>query len=145
MKKILIIIILFFTTSSNVYSLDEFNKTYYPPDPLTEYKYKEDGNWTTWNKILLGTAIGGSIGDVASTMNKLNEGCVEANPIYGEDPSLAFMIAMKLALYGLAYYIIETNEETTIQEKQKSRNWAYGSISVIGIGATVWNQSTNCK
>lgn len=134
--------------SANQTFTEEFNnKEFTPVDPMTSYS-STDGKatWTTWNKVLFTSAIGGQAADVISTEAALGGNCVEGNPLFGEDPNVAVMVAVKAALIGATYWYTEYYMSAHPDEVvQKTRNWAYGTLAVFGTGAAVWNSSLDCN
>jgi hypothetical protein len=99
--------------------------------------------WSTANKIALGAAVGGSVLDVHSTNSALNRGCVEANPLLGENPSVGSLILLKAVGIGLIYVISEYLVKP--KDRQLVRNVGYGAIGLVGVGAAVHNYSINCE
>jgi len=123
--------------------LDEFDKEFTPPYAFTVYSYKENNDWTTWNKALFSSAIlTFGVGDIYSTKEGLDRGCVEANPLFGDDPSVGAMVLAKTAFFGLAWWATEYSVEKTGNTDR--RNWTYGIISLLGAGVTAHNSSINC-
>jgi hypothetical protein len=114
------------------------------PDPPQSVGFKEESNWTTWNKVTLGAAIGGQAADIASTQSALNRGCTEANPVFGDDPSTGKMILVKSivlgATLGITEYMYAGHED-----QQEIRNWMFGTLAVVGFGAAGWNSSQDCN
>lgn len=115
-----------------------------PVDPYTSYHFKETP-WTGWNKFWAISAVGGQAGDVITTADALSsDNCVEANPIFGEDPEIATIVAFKLVVAGVVYYLVE-HTEMTEEERQNARNWGYGALAVTGAGAAIWNSQQGCN
>ena len=99
--------------------------------------------WTTANKVAIGFAIGGSVADVASTSDGLNRGCVETNPILGEDPDTGSLVALKAAGITIAYFATEYLFKP--EHRQQARNVVYGAIGLFGTGAAIHNYNTDCR
>jgi len=119
----------------------EFSKTYHP---VLSSEYR-DADWTTWNKSLFLYAIAGQVADVVSTASSLDDGCVERNSIYGEDPSTFLLIAVKSVVMGIAYFTVEDWISYDSQEQQQeARNLVYGTLGTIGAGAAIWNFNQPC-
>jgi hypothetical protein len=126
--------------------VDEMNNTtYFPPDPMTSYHYKEPGEWTNWNRFWFGSAIATfGVGDTVSTMSAIDsDHCVEGNPIYGDDPDAATLALTKIAIFGAMWWL--TEYATPPEERQNTRNFTYGILSVAGAGLTVHNYSLDCN
>lgn len=126
-------------------AIEEFNnQSFNPIDPMTLYGFKEVDDWSGWNKFWLGSAIATyGVGDTVSTINALDRGCVEANPILGKDPDTGIIIVGKLLFFGATWYVIENWIEP--EQRQNTRNWMYGLTSVLGGAVTVHNSTINCN
>lgn len=116
----------------------------FTPEPPQSVGFKEESNWTTWNKVTLASAIGSQAADVASTQAALGRGCSEANPIFGEDPSTGSMVLIKVALVGVSLSVTEYFYAGH-EDQQELRNWVFGSLAVAGFGAAGWNSSQDCN
>jgi len=124
--------------------LEYINKTAFsPPDPLTPYKYSEGTNWTSWNRFWFTSAISGQAADVVSTQLKLNDGCSEANPLLGNNPSVGIMLLTKAAVIGTLYWCTESYLSDA-SNQQKARNWIYGTAAIIGWSMAGYNMSVDC-
>jgi len=75
----------------------------------TKYKY------TRADKIAIGGLIVATAADVGTTINGLNSGARETNPIAGEDPSSASLILINVAVTGALIYL---SQWWTSQERQ---------------------------
>jgi hypothetical protein len=119
-----------------------------PPkrDPFQSYGFKESAApWTGWNKFWLGGAIAGQIADGATTIEALGSGnCHEANPFFGEDPSSGLIIGAKLAAVGAGLWLAEYWYAGS-DRQQECRNWIYGAMAVVGLGAGAWNAGQDCR
>jgi len=93
--------------------------------------------FTGWNKFWLTTAILGQTADAATTIDKLGDGCMEGNPVFGPEPSNGTIIIAKLAAVGMVVWLAEYNP--------KYRNWLYAPLAVIGGGLAVWNSQQECR
>lgn len=111
--------------------------------PVLEYK-TIDTSYTDWNKVNLGGMLAFFvIGDTLTTQIGLNSGCSEANPLYGNNPSLWTIIPVKLAVMAVAWTVTEYWMEP--KDRQWARNVMYGSFAVMGLGVTAWNTSQIMK
>lgn len=144
-ELILALLISVFSTVAYGETFDEeMSKTYTPVDPMTSYSTTTESNWTGWNKFWFTSAIVGQTTDVVSTQQALNRGCVEANPIFGEDPNMGLVILAKAAILGGIYYVTEymiVGEE----DQQDARNWGYGTAALVGFAAGGWNSAQDCN
>jgi hypothetical protein len=113
-----------------------------PIDPLTEYSYVEDTSWTTWNKGLFASYVVANGADIHSTNDALDRGCVEGNPLFGEDPSTGLMVGVKLASGLVIYYLTESVLVPTYGTD--ARNWAYGTMTVLYGGVAAHNYGISC-
>lgn len=132
----------FAIAEDTVSGLSEFNRTYSPPDPMTSYEYKELDDWTTWNKFLFASAIGGQVADITSTKIKLDEGCSEGNHIYGSDPTIIPLVVLKTIGMGVVYWGIEN--WTQVEDRQTSRNIAWSVFTIGGLGVAAYNMNVEC-
>jgi len=98
---------------------------------------QNNSTFTGWNKFWLGTAILGQSADAATTIDKLGDGCMEGNPVFGPEPSNGTIIIAKLAAIGMVVWLAEYHP--------KYRNWLYAPLAVIGTGLAVWNSQQECK
>ena len=99
---------------------------------------KETSNFTNWNKFWLGTAIAGQVADTITTFDKLDEGYVEANPLFGKEPEKGVVIASKVAATVFVIWIAEYYFKDGARQ-QEYRNWLYGTFGVIGGSFAIWN------
>ncbi len=101
------------------------------PHPVVPYDTAE--------KVLLGAVVGGQIWDLASTEQKLGEGCIEANPILGEHPSDAALVGSKVLAIWITYL------GANAIDNHAMRKIFLGAISAIGIGAGIHNSQVDCQ
>jgi hypothetical protein len=109
-------------------------------DPLNEdFGFNEaDTSWTQWNVFWATTAFVGQSADLLTTANNVNgTTCVEKNPIVGEDPSVASLVALKVGVIAAAAYVIENWVEP--ENRQTIRNWWYGSLGISGMALGIYN------
>ena len=129
--------------AQEVPALQEFNQEFTPPDILTSYSYKESTDWTTWNKVLFGSAVTTfGVGDILSTADGIDRGCEEMNPLFGSNPNVGVLVVGKVAAFGIAYWLLEEYSVPTMGSD--ARNWAYGFLTALGTFATVHNYGTKC-
>ena len=88
------------------------------------------------DKILLTTAIVAQVADAVTTSQALDRGGVEANPLYGDDPSDARIIATKAAVVGVLIW-------AGSKMKPKPRKWVFGLATVLGGDAAIHNSQVN--
>jgi hypothetical protein len=72
-----------------------------------------------------------TVADVGTTMKALDQGCIESNPLVGENPSDATLVGMGLlrtGLYEWGYHALEDDPEVT----RKAYGWAMLVVSLIG-------------
>ena len=112
-------------------------------DPMASQGFDHRTEWTGWNKFWFAGAVGGNAADVISTNDALNRGCVEANPIFGEDPDMGLIIGAKLAALGLSYWF--TEYVVAPSERQNARNIVYGAHSLIMSGVAIHNFTIDCN
>lgn len=70
-----------------------------PPDKAEPTARKLDG-------VSKGLLIGGNVADLGSTLYALNNGARETNPLYGDHPSAAKLLAVKGAGTLLQYILL---------------------------------------
>lgn len=107
------------------------------------YTARSADSWTGWNKFWLAAAVGGQVADTASTVQALDRGCQEGNPLFGEDPSTGAIVAIKVGALGLAYAV--TEYWLPVESRQSARNWIYGALGVTGFAAAGWNSAQECR
>ncbi len=95
-------------------------------------------SYDTTEKALLATAIGGQILDGGSTLQKLDDGCVEANPLLGSYPDEGVILVTKLAV---SLVIWQTSNFLTDRTSRKM--WLTG-MTFLGVAAGVHNWNTKC-
>ena len=88
------------------------------------------------DKILLTTAIVAQVADAVTTSQALDRGAVEANPIYGDNPSDATLILSKVAVVGVLIW-------AGSRMKPTPRKWVYGFVTALGAGAAIHNSQVN--
>ena len=88
------------------------------------------------DKILLTTAIVAQVADAVTTSQALDRGGIESNPIYGDNPSDARIIATKAAFVGVLIW-------AGSKMKPKPRKWVFGIATVLGGGAAIHNSQVN--
>jgi hypothetical protein len=90
------------------------------------------------DKAMLGFAIGGQVADYTSTKDALSRGCVEANPLFGENPNDATLIAGKLAVSTAAVWVGNNT-------KGALRKWSLGTMGLLGAGVALHNYNIQCN
>lgn len=83
-------------------------------------------------------AYAGVAADFISTKIKLNEGCEEANPLYGKNPSDAKLAGFALANLGLVYLL----EKSTANEDNA---WVFWTLAALRGGVAGYNMNINCN
>ena len=91
--------------------------------------------YTSTEKVMLITAIGGQVGDYVSTKRGLSRGCVEGNPLLQNQ---GVLIGTKI-VFGGAIYLVSNAADTHTTRKV----WL-GLMSIIGWGVTWHNEAINC-
>ena len=81
--------------------------------------------------------------DIVSTNDALNRGCVEANPLFGEDPSMGMLIGAKVAALGLSWWFVEYLVSPS--DRQSARNWVYGAHTLVMSGVAIHNFTIDCN
>ena len=119
-----------------------------PPAPTTGYGFKEESNWTGWNKFWFGSSIAlFGVGDTASTIYQLkgeDSQCSEGNPVFGSDPNSGVLILSKVAMFGLMWWVGEYLNYESDEDQQLARNIMYGSSAILGGVVTTHNMSLDC-
>ncbi len=95
--------------------------------------------WTDTQKAAFGLGVAMTLADVYSTVDGLDRGCREANPIYGEHPSLFKLLAIKSALTAFQFLYADW-------QIQKGRDPSTGMFISAGITGIVvgWNLTRDC-
>lgn len=112
-------------------------------DPMEPSGFKEDSSWTFWNKFWFSGTIVGNTLDVVSTVNALDRGCVELNPILGDNPSTGSLILLKVAVLGGTWVLIEYVVKP--ENRQVTRNVVYGMQTIIMNAIAVRNFNIGCE
>ena len=110
----------------------------FQPKSLELSKVKQIDSFTNWNKFWLSTAVAGQVADTLTTFDKLDEGYIEVNPLFGTDPDRGFFIASKIAATAFVIWIAEYYFKDDPRQ-QEYRNWLYGTFGVIGGSFALWN------
>ena len=89
--------------------------------------------WTNAEKVMLGASWIATGADAYTTVQGLNNGCSEANPIVGSDPSnatvIGFAVLIQLGFWAAAHFIPE------------HRIWILGTKTIISGSCAVWNST----
>ena len=102
-------------------------------------KFTPEVPYDNWEKGMFATAVGGQVLDYTSTKHGLSQGCVEANPIFGEDPNDAALVAAKVFASGAIWL------GANAIENHKWRKIFLGVTSFVGLGAAVHNYNIDCN
>jgi len=94
--------------------------------------------FTNWNKFWLGTAVAGQVADTLTTFDKLDDGYIEANPLFGTNPEKGVVIASKVVATSFVIWMAEFYLKDH-PKQQEYRNWIYGTFGVIGGSFALWN------
>lgn len=120
--------------------------TFSPPPVTTSYHWTDTNDWTRWNKFWFAGAVVGQGADVMSTAHQLNQGgCHEANPLFGKDPSTGLLLLGKVIGIGAAYLFTEWYMDGMGEDQQLARNYAYGLLTITGVGLGAYNMSIDCS
>jgi hypothetical protein len=84
-------------------------------------------------------AIGAQVADYTSTKDALSRGCVEANPVFGEDPSDASLIAGKVASSLLITWV-----GNNITNHTGRKVW-FGTTGLLVGGVAYHNYNLECN
>jgi len=84
-------------------------------------------------------AIGAVAADVGSTYSAFERGCVEGNPLYGDDPSIGQIAVINLAMIGLLWLMADTLEENN------GPTWPLWALGVLRAGVAIRNEGLDCK
>lgn len=152
-RCLLVILVLFFSGCANVkptppdavngQSVEEWEKTL-PASPQTAFRATST-SFTGWNKFWLSSAIVGQAADAVTTVNALSgDECKEANPILGGSPSTGAVVALKAVIFAGSVWLVEYHYSGHPRQ-QDYRNYIYGSLAVLGLGAAGWNASQDCQ
>jgi hypothetical protein len=76
----------------------------------------------------------GQTADLVTTVQALNRGAVEANPIYGKHPSTAKLVAASLPMVGLGYLL----HRIAPKNPKLAKGIAY-AVGGVGVGLAVSN------
>ena len=93
----------------------------------------------TIEKGMLGLTTVGQVLDYTSTQDALDRGCIEGNPIIGEDPSSGTLVLTKVISVGIAYTGAYWIDDHTW------RKVLLGFTSLLGFGAAANNYSIDCN
>ena len=89
--------------------------------------------WTTAEKAMLGASFVAAGADAYTTVQGLNNGCSEGNPIMGSSPSnatvIGFTVLVQLGFWAAAHFIPE------------HRMWILGTKTIISGSCAVWNST----
>jgi hypothetical protein len=85
-------------------------------------------------KAALTFMAAGQAADLVTTVQALNRGAVEANPLYGKQPSTAKLVAAKLPMVGLGYLL----HRIAPRNPKLAKGLAY-AIGGVGVGLAVSN------
>lgn len=85
-------------------------------------------------RVALSAMAFGQALDTVSTVQALNRGAVEANPIYGPRPSAAKLVALKLPMIGVGYLL----HKLAPGNPKLAKTLAY-TIGGVGAGLAVSN------
>ena len=100
--------------------------------------------WTGRNRAWGWAAAFGQTADAITTVNGLSGNCREVNPLFGSDPGATEVVLVKLAVIGGAVWVVEYYlRNSSLQARY--RDWVYGSLAVVGIGAAAWNINQHCN
>ena len=90
--------------------------------------------WTASEKAMLVASCVAAAADAYTTIEGLNSGCAEANPIVGENPSNAVIIGftgiIQAAFIVVSHYWFPD-----------SRMWILGGKTVANTACAVWNST----
>ena len=65
-------------------------------------------DWDTWDKVLYGGLVAGSVADIVTTNNNINDGFKEQNPVCGDgkpETTIPLNIAGLIVVYYIADYL----------------------------------------
>jgi hypothetical protein len=95
--------------------------------------YEDQRIWTRAEKALLAAAFICQAGDIVTTKIILDDGGTEENPIYGSDPNIALLGAVKLLLTGGVVALADA--------KPFDRKRLLAGFDVVSCGIFGWNLS----
>ena len=100
--------------------------------------FRPKSPYTMADKAFMTFAVGSQVMDYVSTKDAFSRGCVEANPMFGEDPSDATLIAGKLLASTVIVWMGNNIENHTY------RKWWYGTMGLISTAVVVHNYNVTC-
>ena len=92
-------------------------------------------DWDKWDKTLYGGLVAGSVADIVTTNNNVNDGFSEQNPVCGDgkpSSTVPLNIAGLVAVYFIADYLPPTE-----------RKWLLGVSNVLRWGAVGINMNAD--
>ena len=81
-------------------------------------------------------AMGAAVVDLGSTGGALDNGFKEANPVYGQSPSVEKMLALNAGVYAGVWYLTKGMQPETRQK-------VWRNVALIRLAAAAWNLSQN--
>lgn len=112
-------------------------------DPMQSVGFKADTSWTNWNKFWFAGAVVGNTLDTTSTIDALDRGCIESNPLLGEQPSDLFLVGFKVGVMGISWLLVENLSKD--ENVQMNRNVVYGFQTVLMNAMAVSNYNLECN
>ena len=138
-------------TKKNTISIGELQETDVPfsewikqdflPDPPHSVGFKSPDEWTHWNRFWFASAIAATGFDLVSTNSALDGGCVEANPMLGDN--MGSISAISIGTLAAVYLLVEYAMPE--EQRQTCRNWIYAAATVAHGFAGVHNINVRCE
>ena len=95
--------------------------------------YEDQRIWTETEKALLAAAFLCQLGDIVTTQMILDDGGSEQNPIYGSNPNIAVLSAVKL--------LLTSGVAALADAKPFDRKKLLAGFDVVSCGITAYNAS----
>lgn len=106
--------------------------------------HTERASWSTKRKVALTYMTLGQLIDVISTVSALDDGCIETNPILGEDPNVVTLVAVKVVGGVALYYFLEKILEDS-EYSEGLKTVAYSIVGTSGLVTGIHNFNVECN
>lgn len=84
-------------------------------------------------------AIGGVVADTVSTHYALERGCIEGNPLYGNDADIRRVAVVNLAFAGLLWWLSDYMQE------KGAHPWPIWAVGTLRYAVAIRNTQQDCQ